>query len=173
MNAIGPLSGLRWLAAIALAFCLGGCEALNPVASDNKNPTQGQVESSLTCQCGCGLTVHSCNHLNCSSGEPLKVEIAGQIAKGSTLPEILSHFENKYGEIILSSPNTARSSSPPPRHGDSIWLHGQCPSSCSDSAPSASVWSSGAGAAKIPTTRRKRKSLRPPTPSSARDSKTN
>ncbi len=106
MNAIGPASGLRWLAAIALAFCLGGCEALNPVASDNKNPTQGQVESSLTCQCGCGLTVHSCNHLNCSSGEPLKVEIAGQIAKGRALPEILSHFENKYGEIILSSPTT-------------------------------------------------------------------
>src|SRR5262249_58086172 len=25
-------------------------------------PTQQEVEESLTCQCGCGLTVHSCNH---------------------------------------------------------------------------------------------------------------
>ena len=91
---------------LALGLSLGGCEALNPVASDSRNPTQGQVESSLTCQCGCGLTVHSCNHLNCSSGEPLKVEIAQQIATGESLPEILSYFENKYGEVILSSPTT-------------------------------------------------------------------
>jgi hypothetical protein len=34
--------------------------------------TQQAVEESLTCQCGCGLTVHSCNHIQCSSGEPIK-----------------------------------------------------------------------------------------------------
>jgi cytochrome c-type biogenesis protein CcmH len=98
---------LRIFGSVIFALLLNGCEALNPIASHNQLPTQGQVESSLTCQCGCGLTVHSCNHLSCSSGEPLKLEIAGQISEGLPLPEILSHFENKYGEIILSSP-TAR-----------------------------------------------------------------
>ena len=97
---------LRFCASLALIFLLGGCEALNPIASDNRLPTQGQVESSLTCQCGCGLTVHSCNHLSCSSGEPLNLEIASQIAEGRDLPQILSHFETKYGEIILSSPTS-------------------------------------------------------------------
>jgi len=31
--------------------------------------TQQEVEEALTCQCGCGLTVHSCNHLQCGSAE--------------------------------------------------------------------------------------------------------
>lgn len=89
---------------LLLALLLAGCGVLDPVSSSRDNPTQAQVESELTCQCGCGLTVHSCNHLNCSSGEPLKVEIREQIQAGKTLPEILSHFEGKYGEVILSAP---------------------------------------------------------------------
>lgn len=68
--------------------------------------TQYQMETDLTCQCGCGLTVHSCNHLNCGSGIPLKKEIAEQIAAGKSREEILSHFSTKYGEKILSSPTT-------------------------------------------------------------------
>ncbi|MDG2308338.1 MAG: cytochrome c-type biogenesis protein CcmH [Candidatus Binatia bacterium] len=67
-------------------------------------PTQNAVESSLTCQCGCGLTVHSCNHVNCGSAIPLKKEIGEQIGEGRDLPEILSHFEEKYGEVVLSAP---------------------------------------------------------------------
>jgi cytochrome c-type biogenesis protein CcmH len=68
--------------------------------------TQYQLETDLTCQCGCGLTVHSCNHLNCGSAIPLKKEIAEQIASGRSRTEILSYFEQKYGEKILSSPTT-------------------------------------------------------------------
>ncbi|MBY0278039.1 cytochrome c-type biogenesis protein CcmH [Candidatus Binatia bacterium] len=68
--------------------------------------TQYQTETDLTCQCGCGLTVHSCNHLNCGSGIPLKKEIAEQIATGKSREEILSYFTAKYGEKILSSPTT-------------------------------------------------------------------
>lgn len=69
-------------------------------------PTQNEVETALTCQCGCGLTVHSCNHVNCGSAIPLKKEIGEQIGDGRSLSEILSHFENKYGEVILSAPTT-------------------------------------------------------------------
>lgn len=68
--------------------------------------TQYQLETDLTCQCGCGLTVHSCNHLNCGSGIPLKKEIADQLAGGRSREEILGHFQTKYGEKILSSPTT-------------------------------------------------------------------
>jgi cytochrome c-type biogenesis protein CcmH/NrfF len=68
--------------------------------------TQYQLESDLTCQCGCGLTVHSCNHLNCGSGIPLKKEIAEHLAAGESREQILRHFQTKYGEKILSSPTT-------------------------------------------------------------------
>jgi len=67
-------------------------------------PTQQEVEESLTCQCGCGLTVHACNHLQCGSGEPIKKEIAERIARGEDKTTILAAFRAQYGEKILSSP---------------------------------------------------------------------
>ena len=66
--------------------------------------TQFEVEESLTCQCGCGLTVHSCNHLNCSSGEPIKAEIAERLGRGEDKATILAAFQTKFGEKVLSSP---------------------------------------------------------------------
>jgi cytochrome c-type biogenesis protein CcmH/NrfF len=71
------------------------------------NATQTDLEESLTCQCGCGLTVHACNHLQCPSGIPLKKEIAAQLALGKTKPEVLAYFSGKYGEKILSAPTTS------------------------------------------------------------------
>jgi cytochrome c-type biogenesis protein CcmH len=71
-----------------------------------KNATQSQIEESLTCQCGCGLTVHSCNHVQCPSGIPLKAEIAEQLSAGKNSTEILTYFSTKYGEKILSAPTT-------------------------------------------------------------------
>lgn len=71
-----------------------------------KTATQSQIEEALTCQCGCGLTVHSCNHVQCPSGIPLKEEIATQLAAGKTREEVLTYFSTKYGEKILSAPTT-------------------------------------------------------------------
>ena len=68
--------------------------------------TQREIEEALTCQCGCGLTVHACNHLQCPSGIPLKAEIASELALGKTRAEVLAHFAGKYGEKILSAPTT-------------------------------------------------------------------
>jgi len=68
--------------------------------------TQTGIEEALTCQCGCGLTVHSCNHLQCPSAIPLKAEIASQLALGKTRPEVLAYFADTYGEKILSAPTT-------------------------------------------------------------------
>lgn len=66
--------------------------------------TQQEVEESLTCQCGCGLTVHSCNHLQCPSGEPIKKEIGERLARGEDKETILAAFHARYGEKVLSSP---------------------------------------------------------------------
>jgi cytochrome c-type biogenesis protein CcmH len=82
-------------AAALLAACL-----LGPVLA----ATQQEVEESLTCQCGCGLTVHSCNHLQCPSGEPMKKEIAERLARGETKETILASFRARYGEKVLSAP---------------------------------------------------------------------
>lgn len=70
-------------------------------------PSFQEIEEALTCQCGCGLTVHSCNHLECPSAIPLRREIREQLALGLDGGAVLAHFEKKYGEKILSSP-TAR-----------------------------------------------------------------
>jgi cytochrome c-type biogenesis protein CcmH len=64
------------------------------------------LEESLTCQCGCGLTVHSCNHLQCGSALPLREEIRAQMDLGKGKEAILAYFSDKYGEKILSSPTT-------------------------------------------------------------------
>ncbi|MBX3024903.1 cytochrome c-type biogenesis protein CcmH [bacterium] len=75
-------------------------------ASAAPAPTFQELEESLTCQCGCGLTVHSCNHLQCPSAIPLRQEIREQMAQGLSKGEILAHFQEKYGEKILSAPTT-------------------------------------------------------------------
>jgi len=93
---------VRRLACLALviAFCVAGVSAA-------EEPVFSNIEESLTCQCGCGLTVHSCNHLQCPSALPLREEIREQMATGKGTAEILSHFADKYGEKILSSPTTS------------------------------------------------------------------
>lgn len=98
------LRGTGWVLGVA-SLCLTLLMPLAaPSAAGARIPTQNEVESSLTCQCGCGLTVHSCDHLNCGSGIPLKKEIGERIAESRTLPQILSYFEQKYGEKILAAP---------------------------------------------------------------------
>ncbi len=96
----------RRIAIGALASLLLSVAGLLGTVARAEAPTQNEVETALTCQCGCGLTVHSCNHVNCGSALPLKKEIGEQIAAGRSLSDILSHFENKYGEVILSAPTT-------------------------------------------------------------------
>lgn len=67
-------------------------------------PRQHEIEEALTCQCGCGLTVHSCNHIQCGSGDPMKKEIAERIGRGEDKDTILAAFRSKYGEKVLSAP---------------------------------------------------------------------
>lgn len=93
-----PLAAALLLAVLAL---LAGAPALAAAVAP---PSQHDVEESLTCQCGCGLTVHSCNHVNCGSAEPMKKEIAERIARGESKEQILAAFAQRYGEKVLSAP---------------------------------------------------------------------
>ena len=86
-------------AAFALALLLAPV-----VYADTPAPSQRDIEESLTCQCGCGLTVHSCNHIQCGSGEPIKKEISERLARGESKEQILDAFTKKFGEKVLSSP---------------------------------------------------------------------
>jgi cytochrome c-type biogenesis protein CcmH len=61
----------------------------------------------LTCQCSCGLTVHSCNHLQCGFAVPAKEQIAEQIGQEKSLDAILTSFVSRYGEKVLSAPTTS------------------------------------------------------------------
>ena len=88
---------------VALAVVL----ALVVAAPASAAPTQQEIEESLTCQCGCGLTVHACNHIQCGSGEPIKKEIAERLARGESKDQILTAFTQKFGEKVLSSPTFA------------------------------------------------------------------
>jgi cytochrome c-type biogenesis protein CcmH len=78
--------------------------SLPTFAQATVNPTE--VEESLTCQCSCGLTVHSCNHLQCSFAVPAKQTIAEQVGQGVAKETILQSFVAKYGEKVLSAPTT-------------------------------------------------------------------
>jgi cytochrome c-type biogenesis protein CcmH len=90
---------------ILLFLALGFAGAVFGVAVAQEKPVSFQdIEESLTCQCGCGLTVHSCNHLQCGSALPLREEIREQMAAGNDKDAVLAHFAEKYGEKILSSP---------------------------------------------------------------------
>lgn len=96
----GIAAGFLILAALASA------EAVNPAPdlAPSAQVTTKEIEEALTCQCGCGLTVHSCNHLNCGSGIPLKREVLALVNAGHARDEILVRFREKYGEKILSAP---------------------------------------------------------------------
>jgi cytochrome c-type biogenesis protein CcmH len=82
---------------------LGALPALPATASLS---TTQEVEEALTCQCSCGLTVHSCNHLQCSFAVPRKQEIATAIAEGKEKEEILTAYMTQFGEKVLSAPTT-------------------------------------------------------------------
>jgi|SRR5262245_60988600 len=70
-------------------------------------PTTQEVEEALSCQCGCGLTVHSCNHLQCGFAVPAKQTIAEQVGQGKGKEEITAAFVARYGEKVLSAPTTS------------------------------------------------------------------
>ena len=97
---MGGLSVLTTATALVLALSL----PLALPAGAQSVLGQREIEEGLTCQCGCGLTVATCNHLECSFAVPVRKEIAESLAKGQTGEQIIERFKVEYGEKVLSSP---------------------------------------------------------------------
>jgi cytochrome c-type biogenesis protein CcmH len=71
-----------------------------------EKPTNAEVSQSLTCQCGCGLTVANCNMPTCGFSVPMRAEIDSMIGRGMSRAKILAFYRGKYGEKVLSAPTT-------------------------------------------------------------------
>jgi cytochrome c-type biogenesis protein CcmH len=57
------------------------------------------------CQCGCGMTVATCQEsMSCSIADSIVQEIDDQIAEDKSKGEILDYFATIYGEEVLSMP---------------------------------------------------------------------
>lgn len=92
-----------WLCAAGLLSALGVGVGQTVAAA----PTNQAVEAALTCQCGCGLTVHNCNHLQCGFAIPAKEQIAEHLNQGLSYDTILASFVERYGEKVLSAPTAS------------------------------------------------------------------
>ncbi len=68
--------------------------------------SQKATEEGLACQCGCGLTVHTCNHLQCSFAVPVREDITEALAAGESTQDIIARYVEEYGEKVLSAPTT-------------------------------------------------------------------
>ncbi len=90
---------LRPYIALAMTLCL-----LAAVPMAFAQMAQKEVEEALTCQCGCGLTVANCNHLQCGFAIPVREEIAAALAAGETGEQIIAGYRTEYGEKVLSAP---------------------------------------------------------------------
>jgi len=69
-----------------------------------QNPRVRSVGELLSCQCGCGSSVTSCNMMNCHSAGPLRERLLQMVEAGVSDDEILATFEKEYGKIILRKP---------------------------------------------------------------------
>jgi cytochrome c-type biogenesis protein CcmH len=93
-------------ATAALALTMGYAVVVAAPPAAAAQSTQSEIEERLTCQCGCGLTVHTCNHLNCGFAVPVRKDISESLARGETGEQIIARYVEEYGEKILSSPTT-------------------------------------------------------------------
>ena len=65
-----------------------------------------ELEHQLKCQCGCVLDVYTCRttDFSCGVSPAMHRDVMGLVAGGYSAPEILTAFQNVYGERVLMSP---------------------------------------------------------------------
>ena len=100
---------LRYVPTVAVALFVFLSPELKNVSRETfaaETTTNAQVSQSLTCQCGCGLTVANCNMPTCSFSVPVRTEIDQMIGKGMGRAQIVAFYRHKYGEKVLSAPTT-------------------------------------------------------------------
>ena len=71
-----------------------------------QNPRVRSIGELLSCQCGCGSSVTSCNMMNCHSAGPLRERVLSMVEAGVSDDQILATLEKEYGKIVLRKPPT-------------------------------------------------------------------
>lgn len=99
------LTGRPLSSVLTLLFLLCAFAPSASAATPSKDTLQS-VSESLTCQCGCGLTVANCNHPQCEFSVPVRDQIETMLKQGISGAQIIATFRHKYGEKILSAPTT-------------------------------------------------------------------
>ena len=69
-----------------------------------KQALYDDLTSNMSCQCGCGTTLKTCPHENCTSAVPARKEILGFIDKGMDREGVKTAMVALHGEVILSQP---------------------------------------------------------------------
>ena len=63
-----------------------------------------EVSDRLVCQCSCQMILRVCNHVNCPSAVPMRIEIEKQLLEGKDDDTIVASFVAEHGMKVLSSP---------------------------------------------------------------------
>ncbi len=66
--------------------------------------TVSDISDQLICQCGCTLTLNSCNHAECMVRDTMTTLIEQKLAQGQSEEQIIKFFVAQYGEQVLASP---------------------------------------------------------------------
>jgi cytochrome c-type biogenesis protein CcmH len=90
--------GLKKLGIIFILFLLFA----SPVRADSA--TVSDISDQLICQCGCGMVLSNCNHVECASRDAMTALIEQKLAQGQSEAEIIQSFVAQYGEQVLASP---------------------------------------------------------------------
>lgn len=75
-----------------------------PTTPAMKEALFNDISSNLMCLCGCGTTIKTCPHENCSFAIPARKEIRRLIEMDISREEIFGEMVSRYGEVILASP---------------------------------------------------------------------
>lgn len=62
------------------------------------------LTSNMSCQCGCGTTIKTCPHEDCSSAIPARKELHEMVDAGLSRQEIVAKMVSRHGEAIMASP---------------------------------------------------------------------
>lgn len=101
-------------AALAVGLILGNRAAIGANPPAPKTTAQA-IEGSVTCQCGCNMTVSGCNHEGCGSKAEMEAMAEKEVASGKDSAAILQDFVLKYGTKVLATP-------PPSGFNLTVWI---------------------------------------------------
>ena len=97
----------RWILvapAVVVLALLAGVARPGTTAADEPL-TVDDIASGLMCQCGCSMTVATCEGvMTCGIAPNMKASIQTQIDEGKTKKEIEDAFVAAYGETVLAVP---------------------------------------------------------------------